>query len=100
MFSGMLSGIGLLIIFNNFRRCYARMIGLHIGVTAALLTTLLLARPYIEPWVSCEAISKVFNSIDQSDTPVLASKFYGEGSIHLFHLRPSVEYLRVCFCGW
>ena len=49
------------------------------AITATLLAVLFFARPYIEPWVSCREISEVFNTIDKSDTPVLASKFYVRG---------------------
>jgi len=69
---------GSIIVFNRQAK-YGRMILSYIGMTTTLLILLLAARPYIEPWVSCKDISDVFKKIDQSDTPVLASKFYVRG---------------------
>lgn len=44
-----------------------------------LLVFLFFGCPIAEPWVSCRNISQVFNKIDQSDSVVLASKFYVRG---------------------
>ena len=49
------------------------------GVTMVFLATMFLARPHLEPWVSCKAISESLNKIDQSSTTVMASKFYVRG---------------------
>ena len=48
-------------------------------ITLTFFVSTYFARPYVEPWVSCKHISDVFNEIDKSDTPVLASKFYVRG---------------------
>jgi hypothetical protein len=48
---------------------------------------LFFARPYIEPWVSCKGISEVFSEMDNSQTPVLSSKFYVRG-IRFYTDRP------------
>lgn len=79
IFSVLLSLAGCLIFIFALKRQYLRMIFSHVGVTAILLVTLLFAKPYIEPWVSCEGISAVFNKIDRSDSVVIASKFYVRG---------------------
>jgi 4-amino-4-deoxy-L-arabinose transferase-like glycosyltransferase len=51
-----------------------------LGINAGLLTMLFLAKPYIEPWVSCRQISERFNEIPlHKDSVVLASKFYVRG---------------------
>jgi 4-amino-4-deoxy-L-arabinose transferase-like glycosyltransferase len=49
------------------------------GFSIALLIFLYLGRSYAEPWVSCKQISQIFQKLDQSDTVVLASKFYVRG---------------------
>ena len=56
-----------------------KLVFMYPVISATLLAVLFFARPYIEPWVSCKHISDVFNEIDRSDTPVLASKFYVRG---------------------
>jgi len=71
-------GAGAIFLFNKTRQ-HAKMIFSYASVTVTLLITLFLARPYIEPWVSCKDISEVFKKIDQSDTIVIASKFYVRG---------------------
>jgi len=70
---------GLLIFIFNQKKKYFHMVISYTGVTIGLFTMLFLARPYIEPWVSCKGISEVFKKIDTSDTTVLASKFYVRG---------------------
>jgi hypothetical protein len=42
----------------------------------------------VEPWVSCKGISDVFNQMDRSQTPVLASKFYVRG-VRFYTDRPT-----------
>ena len=51
----------------------------YLGVSITLIVSLFFARPYIEPWVSCKDITDVFKQMDNSQTPVLASKFYVRG---------------------
>ncbi len=46
------------------------------SITVAVLLTLFSGRQYAEPWVSCKQIAENLKVIDQSDTVVLASKFY------------------------
>ncbi len=72
-----LTAVGLF-VFNKKKK-YFSMVLSYPGVTIGLFTMLFLARPSIEPWVSCKDISEVFKKIDQSDTTVLASKFYVRG---------------------
>ncbi len=79
IFSGFSCLIATVAFVFNQRRQYVQMLFSHVGISAALLATLLLARPYIEPWVSCEEICRVFQGIDSSDSPVLTSKFYVRG---------------------
>ena len=69
---------GMILYFQS-KKQYARSIFMYTAITAILLASLFFARPYIEPWVSCKHISEVFNEIDKSNTPVLASKFYVRG---------------------
>jgi len=68
-----------LVLYFQARKQYVKLIFMYPVITATLLSVLFFARPYIEPWVSCRQISEVFNKIDRSDTPVLASKFYVRG---------------------
>jgi len=71
--------IAALVFYFQTRKQYMKLVFMYPVITAALLAALFFARPYIEPWVSCKHISDVFNKIDQSDTPILASKFYVRG---------------------
>ena len=57
------------------------------GISLSLLIGLCYARPFVEPWVSCQDISRVLNKIDQSHSTVLASKFYVRG-IKFYTDRP------------
>lgn len=66
---------------------YLKMLLAHTGVTAALLIMLLLAKPAAEPWVSCKDITDIFKKIDNSNSTVLASKFYVRG-IRYYTDRP------------
>lgn len=65
-------------IFNRSRQL-TRMIYAVPGFIVALLAVLLLGKPYAEPWVSCQQISNALKEIDQSDSVVMASKFYVRG---------------------
>jgi len=76
----------LIFIFNRTKR-YIQMTLSYIGVSIVLVAALFFARPYIEPWVSCKDISDVFKQMDNSQTPVLASKFYVRG-IRYYTDRP------------
>jgi len=69
---------GLILYFQR-KRQYTKLILMYPAITAMLLFVLFFVRPYIEPWVSCKDISEVFKKIDNSDSPVLASKFYVRG---------------------
>lgn len=79
VFSGLACLVAAVVFVFNQKRQYVNMIFSHAGISAALLAALLLARPYIEPWVSCEEICRVFKGIDSSDSTVLTSKFYVRG---------------------
>lgn len=79
VFAGLACLIAVVSFVFNQKRQYVKMLFSHVGISAALLATLLLARPYIEPWVSCEEICRVFKGIDASDSPILTSKFYVRG---------------------
>jgi len=68
----------LIFYFNRTKR-YTLMTVSYLGVSITLIASLFFARPYIEPWVSCKDISDVFMRMDNSQTPVLASKFYVRG---------------------
>ena len=63
----------------NLKRKHVAMMYFHVSITATLLFCLIFAIPYAEPWVSCKEVSERFNKIDQSDSVVLASKFYVRG---------------------
>jgi len=71
--------LALIIFIFNKKKLYTQMVISYIGVTFTLIGMLFLARPIIEPWVSCKDITDVFKRIDQSNTPILASKFYVRG---------------------
>jgi 4-amino-4-deoxy-L-arabinose transferase-like glycosyltransferase len=79
VFSGLSCSVAVVTFVFNKKRQYVKMLFSHAGISAALLATLLLARPSIEPWVSCEEICRVFKKIDSSDSTVLTSKFYVRG---------------------
>ena len=49
------------------------------SLSLILLLTLFMAKSIAEPWVSCRQICEIFKTIDDSDTVVLASKFYVRG---------------------
>ena len=85
--AGMLACISLLIFMLNKKKMYLPMIFAYLGVTLTLLGAAYSSRSYIEPWVSCKPICDVFKTIDQSHTPVLASKFYVRG-IRYYTDRP------------
>jgi len=68
----------LIFLFNRTKR-YILMTLSYLGVSITLIASLFFARPYIEPWVSCKDITDVFKQMDNSQTPVLASKFYVRG---------------------
>jgi 4-amino-4-deoxy-L-arabinose transferase-like glycosyltransferase len=69
---------GLILAFN-LKKAYLKMFFSCAGITVSLLATSFLARPYIEPWVSCKAISEDLKILDRSDGVVIASKFYVRG---------------------
>jgi len=71
--------ISFAIFVFNRRKMYVRMIFSYLSITLTLLGVLFFSRPFIEPWVSCKAICDAFKQMDQSKTPVLASKFYVRG---------------------
>jgi len=77
--AALLAFFAVLIFIFNVKKQYVRMVLSHAGMTISVLILLYTAKPYIEPWVSCKMISLKFNAMDQSDTPVLASKFYVRG---------------------
>ena len=79
--------VAFLIFFFNRTRRYTQMTVSHLGVSITLIASLFFARPYIEPWVSCKGISEVFSEMDNSQTPVLSSKFYVRG-IRFYTDRP------------
>lgn len=79
--------IAFLIFFFNRTKRYTQMIFSYLGVSVTLIAALFFARPYIEPWVSCKDISDTFKQMDNSQTPVLASKFYVRG-IRYYTDRP------------
>jgi len=49
------------------------------SLSAILLVTLFLGKPYTEPWVSCKDICDIFKKKDTGGSVVLASKFYVRG---------------------
>ncbi|MCA9400527.1 MAG: phospholipid carrier-dependent glycosyltransferase, partial [Candidatus Omnitrophica bacterium] len=78
---------GIFILTFHLKRQYVKMLFSFIGIHVALLISLFFMRPMIEPWVSCKAICDVFNTIDQSDAPIIASKFYLRG-VRYYTQRP------------
>ncbi|MCK5012686.1 MAG: glycosyltransferase family 39 protein [Candidatus Omnitrophica bacterium] len=85
--AGVLACISLLIFIFNRKKMYIQMIFTYLGVTLTLLGTAYSSRAYIEPWVSCKPICDVFKTLDRSQTPVLASKFYVRG-VRFYTDRP------------
>jgi len=79
VFAGLVFICGLVILILSRRNYLGRIIGAVASISVILLTGLFFGRHYAEPWVSCEKISKIFQEIDQSNSTVLASKFYVRG---------------------
>ncbi|MBI5415373.1 MAG: glycosyltransferase family 39 protein [Candidatus Omnitrophica bacterium] len=79
VFAALLFVLAVVVVILNRRRDYVRMIFAHAGLTTVLLVMIFLARPAMEPWVSCKGISDTFQTIDRSDSTVLTSKFYVRG---------------------
>jgi 4-amino-4-deoxy-L-arabinose transferase-like glycosyltransferase len=70
----------LIILYFNMRKKYIILVFSTLSVSISLLALLFFVRPYIEPWVSCKHVSEMFEELnDQSDTTILASKFYVRG---------------------
>ncbi len=61
------------------RREFMKMTCAVPGIIIALFVLLALGKSHAEPWVSCKQISDVLKKTDQSDSVVLASKFYVRG---------------------
>ncbi|MCA9406078.1 MAG: glycosyltransferase family 39 protein [Candidatus Omnitrophica bacterium] len=79
LYAAILFTVAVLIFVFNKKQQYVKMIFSYAGVSVGLLSMLFFAKPYAEPWVSCIDISRSLKKIDQSDTVVLASKFYVRG---------------------
>ena len=47
-----------------------------VGIIISVLITVSFVYNFAEPWVSCKQIAEVLNNIDQSDSTVLANKFF------------------------
>ena len=77
--ASLIACVALLILLFNLKKLYTQMIVTFAAFTAIILATIFYIRPYIEPWVSCQEISEVLKNIDQSNAPVLSSKFYVRG---------------------
>ena len=71
--------VALMLLYFNIVRQYVKMTFALGGISVVLLFLLYFAVPYIEPWVSCRQVTDLLKTVDQSDTPVLASKFYVRG---------------------
>ncbi len=85
--AGALICIALLMAILNRKKMYLQMLFTYLGVTFTLLGALYFSRSYIEPWVSCKLICNVLLTVDQSQTPILASKFYVRG-VRYYTNRP------------
>ncbi|MBI5149543.1 MAG: glycosyltransferase family 39 protein [Candidatus Omnitrophica bacterium] len=79
IFAALLFILAVFVVVLIRRKDYTRMIFAHAGLTTVLLVMIFLARPVMEPWVSCKGISDVFQTIDRSGSTVLTSKFYVRG---------------------
>lgn len=71
--------ISVLLLVLNLKKKFLGMTFSLVGISVTILAMLLWSRPYVEPWVSCKAICDVFKTIDNSDSTVIASKFYVRG---------------------
>ena len=67
------------ILFLNRSRHHMKTIVATASITAIVLISALYGHRYAEPWVSCKAISDVFNQIAPPGVKVLCSKFYLRG---------------------
>jgi 4-amino-4-deoxy-L-arabinose transferase-like glycosyltransferase len=79
--------VAIIIFQFGLRKQFLSMILSLSAISALLLCIFSIARPLIEPWVSCEEISNKFKAIDQTDSSVLTSKFYVRG-IRYYTDRP------------
>jgi len=79
VFSGLSLLSALMIFIFNRKKQFGKVICSYLGINITLLAVLFMARPFIEPWVSCKGICDIFKKIDQSGATVLTSKFYVRG---------------------
>lgn len=79
VFSSLVTLIAALLIIFAAKKKVCWLVFTFPAISVAILTMLFLGRPYAEPWVSCEQVSQRFVEIDQSNSVVLASKFYVRG---------------------
>ena len=79
IFSALSLLLAVLVFVFNLKRHYIQMLFSCAGITVLLLVTAFLAKPYIEPWVSCKDVSDLFKTMDHSDSVVMTSKFYVRG---------------------
>lgn len=77
--AGCIFMISVLLFAFNRMKWYKQLIFTLCGISMTLLLMLFMAKPYIEPWVSCKDICDVLKTIDQSESTVIASKFYVRG---------------------
>ncbi len=48
-------------------------------ISLSMIVIALCAKPYAEPWVSCEQVSENLQKVDRSDSVILTSKFFVRG---------------------
>ena len=63
----------------NVKKQYFKLLISNAFITAGVLVMVFFAIPHVEEWVSCKKICEIFKTIDNSDTPILSSKFYVRG---------------------
>ena len=71
--------LGIWLIIFTWKEEYYAVARLFTLFPLILIFSFLMFRPMAEPWVSCREIGKALKALDQSDTTVLASKFYVRG---------------------
>ncbi len=77
--AGVLVGIASVLFFTVWRKYWMLAFWATGSITAVFLIFILLGRSQAEPWISCKEISEKLKKVDNSNTPVLCSKFYVRG---------------------
>ena len=71
--------LGVLLVMCSWKKHFYVLTGLLVLFPFSVILSFLLFKSMAEPWVSCRDIGEKLKKMDQSNTTVLASKFYVRG---------------------